>query len=303
MSLGSNLGQMQSMSRKSRGIVSLYLYLSLSFVSILLEYSNSNIPNTMRAYAMDVATPVLAFLAEPIRVTQDGIVRLAGVGDIYQTARRLEIENEDLQEWREVARQLTVENTRLREMLKAPGREVPILASGQIIGIGGGAFERSIVINLGTQDKVIRDLPVTTQDGVIGRTITVGHNSSRVLLITDLNSRIPVRNNRTGALAVLSGRNDAVLTLDFLPVNADTKVGDRLVTSGHGGMFPADLPIGIVTEVSEHIISVEPVALLGKLNWVRVMEYRPVLPEAETVNENEVKDTPAVTPENTEDAA
>lgn len=285
MSLGSNRAQIGSMSRKSRGIVSLYLYISLSLVAILLEYNNSDLPNRLRAYAMDVATPILSFLSEPIRVTQDGIVRLAGVGDIYQTARRLEVENEDLQEWREVARQLTVENTRLREMLKAPGREVPILASGSIISIGGGAFERSIVINLGSRDKVMRDLPVTTQDGVIGRTITVGLTSTRVLLITDLNSRIPVRNNRTGALAVLSGRNDEVLTLDFLPVNSDTKVGDRLVTSGHGGMFPADLPIGIVTEVSEHSIFVEAVALLDKLNWVRVMEYRPVLPEAELASD------------------
>ena len=291
--------QMRSKGRRSRGLVGVYIYITIALFSLFLEYSNSGIPNQLRMIALDVARPILNVLAQPIRSIQDGVVRLAGVGDIYQTVQDLEAENRSLKEWQSIAQQLMSENSRLRAILKAPGREVPILASGYVVGVGGGAFERSIMINVGSDDKIIRNLPVTTQDGIIGRIVTVGKRSSRVLLISDINSRIPVRNVRTGALAVVSGHNDTVLSLDFLPVNADIKVGDALVTSGHGGMFPADLVVGQVTKISEFVIEVETAAMMDRLDWVRVLNYRIIPPE---VNASEVSEpvetvSPANNPE------
>ena len=97
-----------------------------------------------------------------------------------------------------------------------------------------------------------------------------------MLLVTDLNSRVPVRLERTGDLAIAEGQNEPFLLLRFLPEEVTVRVGDRLLTSGHGGAFPPDLPVARVSDVSGDLIRLEPLGILGKLDYVRVLDYRAV---------------------------
>lgn len=265
--------------RRDKGRAGLVIYLAIAAIFLLFENFKSPIPANIRQIASDTATPVLSLLDEPIRAVQDGIVRLVGVGIIFEENQRLKNDNEQLLHWQSAALQLGRENERLRAILKGAGKEVPTIATGRVVGVGGGAFESSIIINVGKPEKVERNWPVVNEMGLVGRVITVGQLSSRVLLLTDLNSRVPVRVSRTGMLGILEGRNSAELRLSFLPADADIRIGDRIITSGHGSMFPPDLPVGEVIAVSQFGIGVRPVAYLDRLDYVRVLAYRFAQPE------------------------
>ena len=250
--------------------------MAVSVFFLGLEAFGPGLPRQVRAYANDFVSPVLRLLEQPIRAIQGGLERIAGVSDIYVENAALRNENDRLRQWREAAMQLSRENERLRGMLKVPGREVPPAATARVIGIGGGAFERNVLISAGASDGVRRNLPVVDESGVIGRTIQVGRWTSRVLLVTDLNSRVPVRLERTGDLAIAEGQNEAFMLLRFLPQGVVVREGDRLLTSGHGGAFPPDLPVARVVEVVDDFIRLEPLGILGKLDYIRVLDYQPV---------------------------
>ena len=224
-------------------------------------------------------------LEQPISAIQEGLERLAGVSDIYVENQALRDENDRLRQWREAARRLVRENEKLRFIVNVPKREIPTAATGRVVGIGGGAFERSIVINVGSGDGVRLRLPVVNETGVVGRVVGVGQWSSRVLLVSDLNSRIPVRVERTGHLGVSEGRNSDLMQLAYLPQGATVREGDRLLTSGHGGIFPPDLQVGRVVSVDETGIKAEPFALLQSLDYLKVMDYRVIPPEMDTVED------------------
>ena len=249
------------------------LYLALSIALILSERVLPIVPDTIREVSTDIAAPVLSVFRTPITFAQGVLERVAGVSDLYNEYQLLKEENERLRRFRDAALTLGKQNERLRKILNVPGRDTPAVATARIVGVGGGAFEESVIINAGRADGIRRDLPVVTDNQVIGRIISVGWMSSRILMITDLNSRVPVRVERTGALAIASGMNLPQLTLDFLPEETPVRTGDRVLTSGHGGLFPPDLPVAIVVSVEGDDIRLAPLAPLDRMDFVRVIDY------------------------------
>ena len=272
-------GLMSAGARRTKGRAGLVLYFSLALLFLVFESFHSPIPDTLRQIAADTVTPILNLVNEPIKATQDGIERLVGVSKISDQNTQLKKENEKLAHWEQAALQLLRENERLLAILKGSGKEVPTIATGRVVGVGGGAFENSVIVNVGKGNNVQRNWPVVNDLGLVGRIITVGQLSSRVLLLTDLNSRVPVRISRSGTLGILEGRNSNVMALNFLPAEADVRVGDRIITSGHGSMFPPDLPVGYVTAVSDLVIEVAPEAYLDRIDYIRVLACRLTLPE------------------------
>ena len=265
--------------RRTKGGAGLVLYFLIALALLLLESFNNPIPAKIRQIAADTATPILSLVDGPIRATQDGIERLVGVGIIFDQNTFLQKENEELRHWQNAALQLSRENDRLLAILKGTGKEVPTIATGRVVGVGGGAFESSVIVNVGKKQDVQRNWPVVNELGLVGRIISVGHLSSRVLLLTDLNSKVPVRVSRSGMLGILEGRNSDVMNLNFLSAEAEIRIGDRIITSGHGSMFPPDILIGDVTAVSEFGIEVTPAAYLDRLDYVRILAYRLSQPE------------------------
>ena len=270
---------MNSAARRSKGRAGMVLYFSIAFTFLIIESFSSTIPAKIRQVAADTVTPILSLLDSPIRATQDGIERLVGVGVIFNENSFLKKENEELRHWENAALQLARENERLLAILKGAGKEVPTIATGRVIGVGGGAFESNVIVNVGKNYNIQSNWPVVNELGLVGRTINVGQISSRILLITDLNSRIPVRVSRSGMLGILQGRNLDVMNLNFVSKDAEIRVGDRIITSGHGSMFPPDLPVGVVSAVSELGIEVTPIAYLDRLDYVRILAYRFIQPE------------------------
>ena len=182
---------------------------------------------------------------------------------------------------------MATENTRLRELLKLAPDPSASFVSARVVANSGGTYFRSVLIDAGGGDGVVRGQAAITGEGLVGRITEVSERASRILLLTDINSHIPIALDGTRERAVLAGDNSNQPRLLYLPARATVKVGDRVVTSGNGGIFPPGLPVGVIAAIEDGIVRVEPYAELSRLDYLRVVNYgltgilpQPVAPRA-----------------------
>ena len=128
--------------------------------------------------------------------------------------------------------------------------------AARIIGTSSDAWTGTVTIDKGTADGMSINMPVASSDGVVGQIISVSRNSSVVRLLTDENSGISAMVQDTRAQGMLQGQADGTLRLEYVTTDSDVKVGDIIVTSGIGGVFPKGLPLGTVSSVDKSANSV-----------------------------------------------
>ena len=249
------------------------LLLGLSMALLVLGRADPLLLERGRAYVVDVSAPVLQFLSRPAEAISDIVAEFRAVSDLYGENEALREENRRLRDWQTAARKLEQENVSLRSLLSLRPEPRTTVVAARVIADGGGPFVRTVVIDAGTETGVEDGHVVLDGAGVVGRITAAGRVSSRVLLLTDLNSRIPVRFEGTRQRAVLAGDNSDRPRLAFLPGSAKIHPGDRLVTSGDGGLYPAGLPVGVVETVGPDGIRVRPWSGLETLEYVRVVRY------------------------------
>jgi rod shape-determining protein MreC len=245
----------------------------LSGAVIVLGKADQLLFNSLRTAVTDTVAPVLGAIAQPLNAVGNVVDRAKMVVTTYRENLRLEAENETLMHWQQAARNLAAENQQLRSLLKAVPETAPSYVTAPVIANSGGAFVRMILINAGSEDNVARGEAAITGDGLVGRLTEVGDRASRVLLITDLNSRIPVTIEGTHVPAVLAGDNSERPRLLYMPSPDAVKVGDRVVTSGEGGVFPPGLPVGVVSAIDSTGPRVEPYVESSQLGYVLVVDY------------------------------
>jgi len=245
----------------------------LSGAVIVLGKADQLLFDSLRTTVTDGVAPMLNALAQPLNALGNVVDRAKMVVTTYQANVRLEAENEKLLQWQQAALNLNAENQQLRGLLKAVPTTALSYVTAPVIANSGGAFMRMILINAGTEDHVARGQAAITGEGLVGRLTEVGDRASRVLLITDLNSRIPVTIESTHVAAVMAGDNSERPRLMYLPSADAVKVGDRVVTSGEGGVFPPGLPVGIVSVIDATGPRVEPYVELSQLGYVLVADY------------------------------
>lgn len=249
------------------------LLAAAAFALMLLGKADIAIIDRARTALQDAVAPLLEGLSKPVD-TVNGIIDYASeLADLQAVNQTLREENERLLQWQATARELMAENQRLRQLLNFTPDPAARFISARVIGDQGGAFARSILVSAGGGDGVAKGQAVLTGDGLVGRVIEVGRRSARVLLLTDLNSRVPVLVGSDRDRAVLVGDNSAHPDILYLADDATVQAGDYVVTSGNGGVFPPGLPVGIVSSVEEGIIEVSPFVDWEHLEVVRLVDY------------------------------
>lgn len=226
-----------------------------------------------RTEVTDFVAPVLDAVAQPVATGARLIEEAGHLLALREENNRLREENARLKQWQAAALNLESENEQLRELLSYQPKDVVRYITARVVGDRGGAFVRSILINEGAEAGVRKGQAAVVGDGLLGRVASVGENSARVLLITDLNSRIPVMVQETRIRAVLAGDNSQTPRLVFLSANAALKKGQRIVTSGHGDVFPPGLPVGEIAEVGESGVRVRPFASEERLRFIRLVDF------------------------------
>jgi rod shape-determining protein MreC len=260
---------------------------AVGLLLLLIARVNPETGGRLRGVLLDLLSPVWTVVKAPF----DGAARLADdTGDYFGAVSenaRLEAEL-DAANARLRAAAADVRATRQLKALLAvrePSRRV--ITTTRIVAATPGSVVRSAMIAAGIDAGVTPGLPVIGADGLIGRTVEAGDSAARVLLLTDPASRVPVIVARTGQAGLVAGRNRPALALidlagQALPTNIKPLVnGDRIVTSGDGGVFPPGVPVGIVIDARADPPLIRPAATALGAGYVTVEAAWLPVPEAE----------------------
>ncbi len=226
-----------------------------------------------RAHVTDAVAPILDAVSKPVESVSRAIDHVRELSDLRQENARLRLNEARLLQWQSAARRLEAENKGLKGLLNYVPEPEPSFITARVIADTGGAFFHSLILNAGSQDGVSKGQAAITGEGLVGRIAGVGSRSARILLITDLNSRIPVFAGLNSTRVILAGNNSDKPKLIHLRSGETVNVGDRVVTSGHGGAFPPGLPVGVVTAADEGGILVTPFVERNRLEYIRLLDF------------------------------
>jgi rod shape-determining protein MreC len=244
-----------------------------SFALMLLGKADTIVVERLRVLIDDGISPVLQVLSRPASAVASVVNAVHDLAALRAENVRLAEENARLMHWQTVARELDNENKALRSQLNYMPDPDSAFISARVIGDTGGAFVHSMLINAGSRDGVRKGQAVIAGENLVGRIAEVGDRSARILLLTDINSHIPVVIEGTRAKAILSGDNSDRPRLAYMAPNSNPAVGNRVVTSGHGGAFPPGMPVGVIASIQDGIVRVEPFVHRYQLEYVTVVDY------------------------------
>jgi rod shape-determining protein MreC len=245
----------------------------VSAVMVLFGKTDLMLYDGLRASIADRVAPILQAIGQPVAAVTNTVQSVSNAVAISRENAQLREENARLLQWQEVARRLETENAELRALTKFEPQNTVHSLSAQVIADSGGAFARNVLINAGSQEGVARGQAALSGEGLVGRISEVGSRTARVLLLTDLNSHIPVELEDNHQHAVLDGDNSEQPRLVYLPTTVEATIGERVVTVGAGGVFPPGLPVGVVSAVASGVIRVEPYAELSRLEVLRIVDF------------------------------
>lgn len=280
---------------RSKSQIGLLLFSLVSLILLLssLYAAEASVFKKARETALEAASPVLSLFAGPIGWIED---RVGDIGDYFRVLEQnkaLREENAALRQWEDEARSLRAIVAALEELdvYKAPPAAKPINAV--VIGEANEAYAHSMIVNAGEKDGVKRGLAAVDERGMIGRIVDVSGNASRILLLNDIQSRIPVFVEGSFVEGLLVGRSTSNPTIAItMLANADKiEPGQQVVTSGAGGVLPRGLAIGTVSKVTGDEAVVDLSADYARTRMVRIIDY-----EFPQVDPTAIAEPPAPTP-------
>lgn len=197
-----------------------------------------------RASFNDMTSPGLALASRPVSGIENIGPWWKRQRQLAEENRQLRIQNAEMRAWRDMALSLQERNRRFSEALNVQGAATSQRITGWAVADQTTDFVHSRLVSTGARSGVRPGYPAVNLFGLIGRTVDVGQTSTRVLLLTDLNSRVAVMSDRSNSRALLVGDNSDFPRLDYLGIDPDLREGDRIVTSGDDNVMPRGLPVG-----------------------------------------------------------
>lgn len=246
--------------------------LTLAVLLLLLQRINPELGNRLRGAMLDGLSPMLSVARAPVDAARR-------IGNVVRDNWRVADENRALKaalaaSRADIARsqQLMLENARLRELLKLRRPERRLVVSTVAAASPVSATSRSAIIAAGLAQGVRPRMPVIAAEGLAGRVTDVGMQASRILLLSDPSSRVPVKVVRTGwtGLAVGNGGTALEFTFDIASGIDRIRIGDELVTSGDGGLFPPGVPVAVIVDDKASTPLARPLANPAALGPVTV---------------------------------
>ncbi len=259
--------------RQALAKLTLPVLIALAFGLMALGKADVVLGERLRVALADALAPIWGVVAEPlgeVRGVADGVRRAV---TLYDDNARLRAENDSLRRWQAVALALDAENAVLKANLHWVPDPTPRYVTARVVADAGGVYARAVLLSLVPNHHVTKGQIALDERGLVGRVTEVGSRSARVLLITDLNSRVPVTLENSRGRAMLAGTNGARPRLMYWPEGVMPIEGERVVTSAEANAFPAGLPVGVVRYSASHVPEVEPDARLDRLEVIRLFEY------------------------------
>lgn len=240
---------------------------------ILLGRASPVVGERARIALSDTLAPIYGAVSVPLGALRNTAGEVAQVFALRHENEQLRRENERLRHWYDVALALDSENTTLKANLHWVPDPSLAFVTARVVADAGGVYARSVLISMGPNRAVRKGQIALDASGLVGRVTEVGERSARVLLITDINSRIPVMLETSRARAILVGANTAYPHLLYLQEGAHPAEGERVLTSAEANAFPAGLLVGSVHYAANGQPQVDPAANLERLEIIRIFDY------------------------------
>ena len=259
--------------RQALSRLTLPVLIAVAFGVMLLGRADALLAERARMALADALAPIYGVVSKPLASIRTTITDAGGLMSVRDENIRLRDENDRLRQWQAVALALDAENQALKANLNWIPDPAPSFITARVVADAGGVYARAVLLSTGPNRAVTKGQIALDERGLVGRVTEIGMRSARVLLITDINSRIPVTLENSGARAMLVGTNNARPRLMFWPEGSMPVEGERVVTSSEANAFPSGLPVGVVHYTASNVPEVEPYAHLNRLEVVRIFDY------------------------------
>lgn len=265
----------------------LLLFLITSSIILCTTKVPSYIVGVVHSRTLDVFSPILYYINKPFVYFQKQIQQfnqMAQQKNLYETLENIAV---DLQSWKMKAEILQRENSQLRALLKTvPQKSFPFITA-KVLGAPSGREYSTLIVDLSNAYVISENSPVLSAKGLVGRISIIGNNVTQIALITDFYARTPVRFSANSQQAILAGNGTGELEITHLRQDFNhldeggiqgsaISVGDLLLTSGFGGIYPSDIPVAIVSRLVEHDgqlkIYAKPVDDVRALEFIRILD-------------------------------
>ena len=256
---------------RGRGLI--FLFLGLGVLLIALSSLRPTLAENIRVLILDQLSPVIQVFAVPIQTITMTTRDMTGLSQLKAENKQLRVDNDKLQKWYQTALFLEAENQALKDLLNVKTAPDYTVISSRVLSDTGNRFARTLLLPIGYDDSIKKGQAVMAAKGMIGRIIETGKTTSRVLLLTDINARVPVLLSGTNQHSILSGNNTDHPELLYLDEDSTVTLGTQVVTSGQGGVFPAGLPIGEIVKTGDDGYGVKLFSDPKRLVFVSVLDY------------------------------
>jgi rod shape-determining protein MreC len=237
--------------RKNNAQLPLVIVVALAVVLVLLGKAQGGLFDKARAQVTDMMAPVLEKVRAPVAGFDRWIGSIGEIFSVYEQNLKLKEENARLRQWRNVAIVLQGRVTRYQTLLHAVPDPQMNRVLARVIGRASRPFLQTMILDAGRDQHALPGEAVMDARGMIGRVYLSGQRTSWVILLTDLNSRIPVTitassGKASNIPAIMTGDNSAMPVLEMVSRTVTLHAGDQVTSSGDGGLLPSGLPIGTV---------------------------------------------------------
>ena len=226
-----------------------------------------------RAQVVDRVVPSMDWAMAPVTATIKLLRDFQSYRAMAEQNRELRSELRQMQAWKEAALQLEQENARLKDLNNVRLDPRLTYVTGVVMADSGSPFRQSVLVNVGARDGIVDGWAAMDGIGLVGRISGVGRNTSRVILLTDASSSVPAVIQPSRQAALVTGDNSAAPLVSFLESPELVRPGDRVISSGDGGVFPAGLLIGQVAADPQGRLRVRLAAEYERLEFLRVLRH------------------------------
>ena len=248
---------------------SLLALVVLSIIFIFVETVETKPLNYIRSFIKDTIYRGSLVVSLPSKSFSSFTNIISEHINVYSSYRELKKENKELKNNISKSDFLELENTQLRKLIEEQVSSPSNLLSARVMLDKQSPYLNSFIINIGSNKDIKNGMAALDGKNFIGRIVDVNFFSSRVLLVSDLNSKIPVITEPSARHGILSGHGKNKPTLEYLPENHKIQPGDKVYTSGKEGIFPTGIPIGEV-KIENGIIKVSLFSDLSQVSFINI---------------------------------
>ena len=229
----------------------------------------------VRIELIDRVVPNFSWATSPLTGTINILGSARSYTRIYQQNKDLRRELQQMKAWKEAALQREQENARLLDLNNVRLDPKFTKITGVVLADSGSPFRQTVLLNIGKRDGIVDGWAAIDGIGLVGRIAGVGERTSRVILLGDTSSRVAVTIESNGQTGLVVGDNTSQPPIEFLENPETVHPGDRVMTSGDGGVFPSGILVGQVTQTQSGRLRVRLAADMQRLEFLRVIRHMP----------------------------